>query len=139
MPEGNGATTLVTALRTRPRNTGPTTAVRTLVYARDGHQCVRCGTGSTLTIQHRTNRAMGGSSDPAINHPTNLVTACQACNMWMEANPAASYAAGWKVRRPTDPAHVPVRYPTGELRTLEPDGTSRTLGVPVVITTLARR
>ncbi|MFE2723857.1 hypothetical protein [Kitasatospora sp. NPDC059327] len=129
----------MTAPRTRSRNTGPSQAVRALVFARDGHQCVRCGTGNTLTIQHRTNRAMGGSSDPAINRPTNLLTACQDCNQWFEANPAASYAAGWKVRRPTDPAHVPARYPTGELRTLEADGTSRTLGVPVVITIGARR
>ncbi|MFJ5121902.1 HNH endonuclease [Kitasatospora sp. NPDC088548] len=117
-------------MRRRSRNTGPTTSMRALVYQRDGHRCVRCGTSQSLTIQHRTNRAMGGSTDPAINQAPNLLTACQQCNMHFEAQPAEAYANGWKVRRPANPAHIPVLYVGGELRSLEPDGTSRDLGRP---------
>jgi 5-methylcytosine-specific restriction endonuclease McrA len=115
-------------MRRRTRNTGPTAAAREAVYARDGYRCIRCGTGQQLTIQHRVNRAMGGSTDPRINQATNLLTACQGCNMHFEAEPAQAYAAGWKVRRPQDPANVPVAYPGGELRMLLPDGTFRSLG-----------
>jgi len=117
------------SLHRRPRQTGPIPAVRALVYGRDGHRCVRCGTSECLTIQHRQNRAMGGSRDPKINQPPNLLTACQDCNMHFEAQPAEAYAHGWKVRRPQDPADVPVRYPGGELRSLELDGTYQSLGV----------
>lgn len=116
-------------MRRRTRNTGPSPKVRELVFARDGHRCVRCGTDQQLTMQHRVNRAMGGSSDPRINAATNLLTACQDCNMHFEAHPAEAYAHGWKVRRPLDPAEEPVLYPGSELRMLLPDGTFRSLGV----------
>lgn len=116
-------------MRRRTRTTGPTKQVRDLVYARDGHRCVRCGTSEQLTIQHRVNRAMGGSTDPRINQPTNLLTACQDCNMHFEAEPAEAYVHGWKVRRPKDPANEAVMYPGSELRVLLADGTFRSLGV----------
>jgi hypothetical protein len=114
--------------RRRPRATGPTPKTRELVYVRDAHRCVRCGTGQCLTIQHRVNRAMGGSTAPYINQPANLLTACQDCNMWFEANPAEAYANGWKVRRPADPAQVPVLYADDVLRILTVDGSFRSLG-----------
>jgi hypothetical protein len=44
----------------------------------------RCGTGRDLTIQHRVNRAMGGSRAPGINTYPNLPTACQLYNMRFE-------------------------------------------------------
>jgi hypothetical protein len=94
--------------KTRGRSTGPTSTVRERVYVRDGYACVRCASTQNLTIQHRINRAMGGSSDPGINLPVNLLTACHGCNMHFEAEPSAAYQYGWKVRRPADPGAVPV-------------------------------
>ncbi|MFK0294305.1 hypothetical protein ACIQU6_28065 [Streptomyces sp. NPDC090442] len=35
------------------------------------------------------------------------------CNGWFEDNPQPSYSAGWKVRRPSAPEEVPVRYTDG--------------------------
>lgn len=52
--------------------------VRLGVLERDGYRCVYCGRSSretALEIDHVRPRARGGS-----DHPTNLVTACVACN-----------------------------------------------------------
>ncbi len=52
--------------------------VRLGVLERDGYRCVYCGRSSretALEVDHVRPRARGGS-----DHPTNLVTACVACN-----------------------------------------------------------
>ena len=94
------------------KRTGPTRQTRDLVRARDRGVCVRCG-GPGSTTHHRVNRAMGGSSDPTINAPSSLLWICRPCNGAMEDNPGPAYEAGWKVRRPTVAATVPVQYPDG--------------------------
>jgi hypothetical protein len=52
--------------------------IRLGVLERDGYRCVYCGRSSretALEVDHIRPRARGGS-----DHPTNLVTACVACN-----------------------------------------------------------
>lgn len=52
--------------------------IRLGVVERDGYRCVYCGRSSretALEVDHVRPRAHGGS-----DHPTNLVTACVACN-----------------------------------------------------------
>lgn len=112
------------------RTTGPTDAVRQLVYERDGGRCVRCNSVHRLTIHHRVNRGMGGAREPWVNQPPNLLLVCTTCNSWFEDYPRDSYAAGWKVRRPQLPGEVPVRYPDG-CYWLAPDG-ARTMSVEAV-------
>ncbi|MFG2141894.1 HNH endonuclease [Streptomyces sp. NPDC048650] len=104
------------------RRTGPTDAVRELVYQRDGGRCVRCGSVDRLTVHHRVNRGMGGAREQWINQPPNLLLVCTTCNLWFEDNPRDSYAAGWKVRRPQLPNEVRVLYPGGGLYWLTQDG-----------------
>ncbi|MER5301362.1 HNH endonuclease signature motif containing protein [Streptomyces lasiicapitis] len=104
------------------RRTGPTDAVRDLVYQRDGGCCVRCGSVHRLTIHHRVNRGMGGARESWINQAHNLLLACEVCNGWFEDNPKPSYEAGWKVRRPQVPDVVEVRYADGHLYRLTLDG-----------------
>lgn len=104
------------------RRTGPTDAVRALVYDRDGGACVRCGSSVNLTIHHRVNRGMGGAREPWINQAHNLLLVCTVCNSWFEDNPRESYQTGWKVRRPQLPGEVEVRYPDGSMYLLTPDG-----------------
>ncbi len=93
----------------RPRYTGPSKKVRTLVYERDGHRCVCCGTTENLTIGHRRNRGMGGSKDPATGRCSALITQCWSCNMLSESDPAMQQRAiekGWKVAQHSDPRLV---------------------------------
>lgn len=79
----NRAATLArTARKRKPaRDTGPSQAVRNLILAREGMQCAACGTsvtGRPRSIQHRQARGMGGTSDPAVNAPSNLVLLCSS-------------------------------------------------------------
>jgi 5-methylcytosine-specific restriction endonuclease McrA len=53
--------------------------IRRRIVERDGTSCVYCGadlTGPTITIDHLTPLARGGSSGLA-----NLVLACEGCNV----------------------------------------------------------
>jgi 5-methylcytosine-specific restriction enzyme A len=114
------------AVATR-RRTGPTDAVRALVHDRDHGRCVRCAALQGLTIHHRVNRGMGGAREPWINQPHNLLLVCTVCNGWFEDHPREAAAAGWKVRRPADPAAVPVLYVDGRLWTVTTTGDRRCL------------
>lgn len=107
--------TRVTPLRTstlkphRPRYTGPTPTVRGIVRARSGGWCERV---DCLRIQehlhHRSARRAGGSSDPAVNRPSNLVALCAVDHMWVESHRVEAYGLGLLVRAGLMPAEVPV-------------------------------
>lgn len=61
---------------------------RARVYARDGHACRYCGAAEDLTIDHRVPIASGGT-----NRRSNLVTACQPCNLAKGCMPEADFIA----------------------------------------------
>jgi 5-methylcytosine-specific restriction endonuclease McrA len=48
---------------------------RRAVFARDGHSCQYCGSGSRLTVDHVVPKSRGGNSSWE-----NVVTACAPCN-----------------------------------------------------------
>lgn len=108
------------------RRTAPATACVRLVRERDGHVCVRCGTGYSLTTQHRVSRGMGGTRQPWVNLPANLITLCGSgttgCHGWVEANPREAMRLGLAVSRYADPQTVPVHTWRG-LLWLRNDGT----------------
>lgn len=69
------------------------------ILARDGFRCVYCGATpgeAELHVDHRQPRSRGGS-----DHPTNLVTACRACNLskaaiepeWHPCTPPDNYSS----------------------------------------------
>ncbi|MDQ3540096.1 MAG: HNH endonuclease [Chloroflexota bacterium] len=67
-PPGTDAVTTITydvALETRA-----------MVFARDEHKCVRCGSPDQLSVDHITPRSKGGSNDES-----NLQTLCVTCNV----------------------------------------------------------
>jgi hypothetical protein len=108
--------------------TGFTTTARHVIFDRDGGQCVRCGqlvlvwddvrwlALQEYSIQHRRPRGMGGSSDPATNHPTNGVLLCGSattpgsCHLWAESHRTEAYDAGYLVHQGIDPATIPVLH-----------------------------
>jgi 5-methylcytosine-specific restriction protein A len=102
-------------------------AVRDLVVARDGGVCVigvtcRADPTRPLVINHRINRGMGGSTDPAVNAPSALIRCCNPCNLWLEDHPDVAYEYGWKVRRPGVPSVIPILYPNYRWYLLDNDG-----------------
>ena len=81
------------------------TGVRALVLTRDGHRCARCRRSVTdfpASVHHRVPRRMGGTRDPRINDPRNLVLVCGSgttgCHGWIESHRELSYASGWLLR-----------------------------------------
>ncbi len=81
-----------------------------LVLDRAADQCERCGSLSPADVHHRRARGMGGTRDPEIHSPANLVVLCRDCHTWVEHNRTEATAHGWLVPRrdPRDPADVPV-------------------------------
>jgi hypothetical protein len=89
--------------------------IRLGIFERDGYRCVYCGRSSretALEVDHVRPRARGGS-----DHPTNLVTACVACNNAKSdqiiALPGHLDTSRPLPRRPSSrvPARQPVRRP----------------------------
>lgn len=87
--------------------TGPSREVRELVIARCHGRCEICGQGVQVW-HHRQPRGRGGSSDPAINSPANLLGICNPCHDVVESFRLDAYAKGYLVRRPINPAKAPV-------------------------------
>lgn len=89
--------------------TGPNQAVRDLVRKRAEDCCELCGLWAVAAqIHHRRPRAMGGSSDPLANLPSNLVLFCALCHSYAETiERASAYKYGWLVPQGTDPKHAP--------------------------------
>jgi hypothetical protein len=114
------------------RNTGPTWKVRELVRERDRERCASCGISiydaRTWSWHHRRNRGQGGSSDPAINSPANLLLLCgdgtTGCHGYITAHPAEARAAGRSVslNARVDPVDVPVMHAVHGLVLLDHEG-----------------
>lgn len=93
------------------RDTGPTRLQRNAVHRRSGGRCEVCALDLTSgggQIHHRKPRGMGGTKDPAINSPANLIHVCPDCHRAIEANRTHAYQAGLLVRATHDPAATPV-------------------------------
>ena len=117
------------------RQTSPTKQTVELVWNRDSGSCARCGKGLSFdrrgvdwSVHHRAARGMGGSKQPWVNLPSNLVVACgtgtTGCHSWIETNRETAYETGWLVRRHGNvrPVHIPVFHATHGLVWLTDDG-----------------
>lgn len=112
-------------MKRRPRRTGPDFWVRQLVQARFGNRCARCGHDGA-SIQHRKPRRLGGTSDPAINAPSNLLWVCgdgvRGCHGHMESYRTEAHNHGWLLHNNDDPLRVPVSLWDGRRVLLDDEG-----------------
>ena len=109
-------------------------AARSLVRARDGHRCQRCGCSivdAPSSIHHRKLKGMGGSG--LLESPENLIRMCGSgttgCHGWAHGNPEQARAYGWIVRRLQDPADVPVQTYHGWMTLDTTGGKTPSVGV----------
>ena len=62
---------------------------RRTVLTRSEGLCERCAAWLANTpadIHHRRPRRMGGTTNPEIHQPANLVVVCRTCHRWIEEN-----------------------------------------------------
>lgn len=71
-------------------------------------RCERCARPGRHQCHHRDPRGMGGSQDPAIHSPANLLHLCLDCHAWVESNRTEADALGLLVLHAEDPAAKPV-------------------------------
>lgn len=96
----------------------PTAKTVQLVLERDDWCCVRCGKpvqgsrGYGWSIHHRVPAGMGGSKRPEAHGTAVLVVLCghgtYGCHGEIERHRFVAEEQGWLVRKPTDPATVPL-------------------------------
>jgi hypothetical protein len=98
-------------------DTGPDADTRELVKQRDDWTCACCGNpivGSNFSLQHRLARGGGGTSDPAINSPANLILLCGSattgCHGLAESRDAAMHRLGFWLKHGQEPAKVRVAH-----------------------------
>ena len=106
--------------------TGPDRRTRQLVIDRAGRICERCEIAPGEQIHHRRPRMAGGTKDPRVNLPSNLVLLCGACHRWVESHREEARDDGWLLRSVAEAATAPVVSTWGLTRTLSDDGTAIT-------------
>ena len=109
---------------------GVSKAVAEVVLERDRGRCFAWVThhGYAMRgqqIHHRKPRRMGGSTDPEINQPANLIHLCSKCHDWIESHREAAYLHGWLVAAGDTPSKVPVLQHGTKAVLLDNDGLMR--------------
>jgi 5-methylcytosine-specific restriction endonuclease McrA len=90
------------------RNTGPSQEQRAEVYGRSGGKCERCENRTfDMAVHHRLPRRAGGTRNPVINDPANLVLLCRACHDETESHRGNAYLYGWLLHANDDPREIP--------------------------------
>lgn len=87
-------------------------AAQVIVRDRSQGRCERCLVPfdrEAGEVHHRRPRQRGGSMDPAIHSPANLVHLCHTCHRWAEDFRDDAVATGWLVPMGvTGPEEIPV-------------------------------
>lgn len=101
------------------RRTNAPTPVERLAIERDMGCCIRCGVtvvhgerGVDWSLQHRSNRGMGGSQRAGVNTVPNLVVLCgsavDGCHGHVELHNIEAMEQGWSISKFANPLTEPV-------------------------------
>lgn len=92
-----------------------------LVRARAQGRCERCGTADSLrwSFHHRIPRGMGGSKDPRLNLPSNILLLCgsgtEGCHGWVESHRNEAREQGLLLYRDDDASELPAELRYGSV------------------------
>lgn len=90
-----------------PRGRFPEGEARTIVRARSGGVCEKCGRNEAIHWHHRLNRSQGGTW-----HPSNGLHLCLTCHLEMDGSDEELFANGWRIhssdKRPY--TKIPVKH-----------------------------
>lgn len=101
------------------RDTGPSLHVKAIVDERDDWHCACCGTsvwGRPYSRQHRVARGMGGTSDPRLSAPSNIVLLCGSatspggCHLLCEQRDERMHELGFWLKNSQRPWLEPVAH-----------------------------
>ena len=97
--------------KVRRRNTGPDRATRLVVWERSGGMCEMAHgcNAMAVDVHHRKPRRSGGTKDPLVNSPANLLAICRAGHNWVESNRMEALLQGLLLLL----SHACSRYGTG--------------------------
>lgn len=114
-------------------DTGPDKNTRALVKERDEWRCAACGDpvkgtpGVDFSIQHRVARGPGGTPDPRINSPINLILLCGSattlCHGKAESRDPEMHRRGFWLKQSERPQLHPVDHAVHGWVYLLDDGT----------------
>ncbi|WP_280427190.1 HNH endonuclease [Nocardia brasiliensis] len=102
------------------RKTGPSKKVVDLIRDRSAGICEICGWAEGQQIHHRRPRKMGGTRDPQINSPANLLHLCNLCHAVVEGNRLDAETRGYLLKMGAD-FDQPVWY-RGQHKVLDGEG-----------------
>ena len=89
------------------------TGHRAAVLQRCEGLCERCArwlANIPADLHHRRPRGMGGTSDPDIHQPANMLALCRVCHRWVEDNRTVALEQGWLISQhdTRPPYEIPV-------------------------------
>lgn len=114
--------------------TRPTAKVRLIVLERDNYSCIRCWCRAE-DVHHRYPAGMGGSDEPWVHLPANLICLCRRCHRWAETRERGlAIRRGYILEAGSEPSKTPLYLPIAGPVLLDNDGgwTIRK-GLPVTI------
>lgn len=107
-----------------------TEETRFVVFARADYRCERCfkrlhGVFGH-SVHHRRPRMMGGSNNPELHKPANLIVLCgsgtSGCHGWVESNRNRSREHGYLIHRVESAQEIPFRDDAGVWYLLDNEG-----------------
>ena len=102
---------------------------------RTGERCAAWLANTPADIHHRRPRRMGGTSNPEIHQPANLVVVCRTCHRWIEENRQLALRA----RLAPSPNTTPASHTRSPSTPTAPGTSSTSNGTPTTSPSCSRR
>lgn len=104
------------------------------VLIRGNYRCERCGKDALhfgISVHHRRPRMMGGSKNPDLHRPANLIVLCgsgvSGCHGWVESNRQTARREGLLIQKVESAEEIPFKDSESRWWLLDNSGQKRQL------------